>query len=82
MTETSIAQSNASPHKKKSNGTIDNMKSNPTEEDMSGMETGAKGASKAEHAAAGAHSSPKKRRKVNHGKKSSVVMRLLAGFSW
>ena len=46
------------------------MKSNPTEEDMSGMETGAKGASKAEHAAAGAHSSPKKRRKVNHGKKS------------
>lgn len=59
------------------------MKSNPTEEDMSGMETGTKGgASKAEHAVAGAQSSPKKRRKVNHGKKSSVVMRLLPGFLW
>ena len=82
MTETSIAQSNASPHNQASNGTIKNMKSNPTEEDMSGIETGAKGASKAEHAAGGAHSSPKKRRKVNHGKKSSVVMRLLPGFLW
>ena len=82
MTETSIAQSNASPHKKKSNGTIKNMKSNPTEEDMSGMETGAKGASKAEHAAAGAHSSPKKRRKVNHGKKSSAANAVLPGFLW
>ena len=58
------------------------MKSNPTEEDMSGMETGAKGASKAEHAAAGAHSSPKKRRKVNHGKKSSAANAVPPGFLW
>lgn len=68
MTENSIAQLSADPdnHNQAGNATAEKMKSNSSDGET--LETGAK--SKAEQATAGAHSSPKKRRKVNHGKKS------------
>lgn len=68
MTENSIAQLSADPDNQyqTGNATADKMNSNSSDGDT--LETGAK--SKAEQAAAGAHSSPKKRRKVNHGKGS------------
>lgn len=64
MTENSIAQLSADPDNQyqTGNATADKMNSNSSDGDT--LETGAK--SKAEQAAAGAHSSPKKRRKVNH----------------
>lgn len=65
MTENSmIAQAGAGSDLHTSNGPVEKMKA---EAETSAMDTGAK---KAEHVAAGAHSSPKKRRKVNHGKRA------------
>lgn len=71
MTENKVASAGTSPDIKTGNGTSDSMRLNATDEDSSVLESGAKYNMKAEHgaaAAAGVHSSPKKRRKVNHGK--------------
>lgn len=75
MTESRAAHAGTGPHTKTSNGTRDQTRTNSTDEDSAVMESGAKhNPSKAEHGAgagavAGIHSSPKKRRKVNHGKR-------------
>jgi len=68
MTENSIAQLSADPdnHNQTGNATAEKMKLNSSDGET--LDAGAK--SKAEQTAAGVHSSPKKRRKVNHGKKS------------
>lgn len=68
MTENSIAQLSAAPDNQYQTGNAISEKMNSNSSDGDTLETGAK--SKAEQAAAGAHSSPKKRRKVNHGKGS------------
>lgn len=65
MTENSVAHTGPDPDTKKRNDTSDKMRMDSTDREAGGLEAGAK---KAEHgAAAGIHSSPKKRRKVNHG---------------
>lgn len=73
MTESRAAHAGTGPDTKTSNGTRDKTRMNSTDEDSGVMESGAKhNSSKAEHGAvavAGIHSSPKKRRKVNHGKR-------------
>lgn len=72
MTEKSAASTGPGPDQQTSNGTAE-RKPDVTEEEQTGADAGAKDNSqntpslKTEGAAAGAHPSPKKRRKVNHG---------------
>ncbi|OJI86334.1 Transcription factor [Aspergillus tubingensis] len=71
MTEKSAASTGPGPDQQTSNGTAE-RKPDVTEEEQTGADAGAKDNSqntpslKTEGAAAGAHPSPKKRRKVNH----------------
>lgn len=73
MTEKTAASTGPGPDQQTSNGTADRTKPDVTEEEQTGADASAKDNSqntpslKADGAAAGAHSSPKKRRKVNHG---------------
>ena len=71
MTEKhSVAHAGPNPDKKTRNDTSSKMRMDPTDREAGGLEAGAK---KPEHgsaaAATGIHASPKKRRKVNHGKR-------------
>ncbi|KAI2816931.1 transcriptional regulator family: Fungal Specific TF [Aspergillus niger] len=72
MTEKTAASTGPGPDQQTSNGTADRTKPDVTEEEQTGADASAKDNSqntpslKADGAAAGAHSSPKKRRKVNH----------------
>ena len=71
MTEKhSVAHAGLNPDKKTRNDTSNKMRMDPTDREAGGLEAGAK---KPEHgsaaAATGIHASPKKRRKVNHGKR-------------
>ena len=72
MTEKhSVAHAGPNPDKETRNDTSNKMRMDPTDREAGGLEAGAK---KPEHgsaaaAAAGIHASPKKRRKVNHGKR-------------
>ncbi|PWY71660.1 Zn(II)2Cys6 transcription factor acuM [Aspergillus heteromorphus CBS 117.55] len=72
MTEKSAARPGTGPDHQPSNGTTEKPRPDMTEEDWNAREINAKDNSqgspalKPEGAAAGAHSSPKKRRKVNH----------------
>lgn len=72
MTENGTAQTGTVPVEQPRNGTMENAKLNMAEGDSSRMESGSKNTAsppvKADNNAAGTHSSPKKRRKVNHGK--------------
>ncbi|KAF4272906.1 hypothetical protein CNMCM8812_008261 [Aspergillus fumigatus] len=70
MTENGTAQTGTVPVEQPRNGTMENAKLNMAEGDSSRMESGSKNTAsppvKADNNAAGTHSSPKKRRKVNH----------------
>ncbi|OJJ32365.1 hypothetical protein ASPWEDRAFT_53990 [Aspergillus wentii DTO 134E9] len=72
MTEKSTAQAGAVPDNSPRNGTTEKLNYNANEADVTGQESGVKNnsqtspSSKPENAAVGGHSSPKKRRKVNH----------------
>ncbi|GIJ88877.1 hypothetical protein Asppvi_007805 [Aspergillus pseudoviridinutans] len=70
MTENGAAQTGTAPDGQPRNGTMENVKLNMAEGDSSRMESGSKNTAsppvKADNSAAGTHSSPKKRRKVNH----------------
>ncbi|KAF4212409.1 hypothetical protein CNMCM8980_009140 [Aspergillus fumigatiaffinis] len=83
MTENGAAQTGTVPDEQPRNGTMENVKLNMAEGDSSRMESGSKNTAsppvKADNNAAGTHSSPKKRRKVNHGKTLSLLC-ILRGF--
>ncbi|PYH90788.1 Zn(II)2Cys6 transcription factor acuM [Aspergillus ellipticus CBS 707.79] len=72
MTEKSAPRPGTGPDQQPSNGTAEKPRPDMMEEEWTGRETGAKDNSqnspalKPEGTATGAHSSPKKRRKVNH----------------
>ncbi|GFF40792.1 putative Zn cluster transcription factor Rds2 [Aspergillus lentulus] len=70
MTENGAAQTGTVPDEQPRNGTMENVKLSMAEGDSSRMESGSKNTAsppvKADNSGAGTHSSPKKRRKVNH----------------
>ncbi|GKZ38202.1 hypothetical protein AbraIFM66950_010231 [Aspergillus brasiliensis] len=72
MTEKSAPSTGPGPDQQTSNGSVEKSKPDMTEEEQIGADASAKDSSqntpslKADGAAAGAHPSPKKRRKVNH----------------
>ncbi|QMW30104.1 hypothetical protein G4B84_005439 [Aspergillus flavus NRRL3357] len=76
MTEKNAAQTGTRPEQS-GNGTLGNLKNSMAEGDAPKKDSTAKDnsrnspASKGENAAAGTHASPKKRRKVNHGKQTT-----------
>lgn len=83
MTGNGAAQTGTVPDEQPRNGTTENDRLNMAEGDASRMESGSKNTAsppvKADNSAAGTHSSPKKRRKVNHGKQVSLLY-ILQGF--
>ena len=79
MTEKSAAPAGTGPDQQSGNGITEKIKPDVTDEERTGGEASANDNAqhtpgiKPDGAAAGAHPSPKKRRKVNHGKAVSAM---------